>query len=128
MAKPVVFVIDDHLVARRLVMQILGDNYQFLEAESGDRAIEMLNDGLRPDIILCDFHMPGLDGLEFYKAKSKIAGCATIPTIMVTASHSNDLREISKMVGVKDWIVKPIDKEQLTTAVEAVMGRCLAVG
>jgi CheY-like chemotaxis protein len=64
-----VLVVEDHEFQRRTMLQILGNlgAGALLEAADGESALELLDDGGNPDIIVCDLDMPGMDGMTFFR-------------------------------------------------------------
>ena len=123
MVKPQILVIDDQMIARRVVKKILGPDYEYIEADSGEAALKLLTDGLKPFAILCDFHMPGLNGHEFLDRKKLLPDCGDIPCIIVSAAHSESLKEFSRMKGAVAWVNKPIRDEELIGAVRNLVAK-----
>src|SRR5690606_26672773 len=80
---------------------------------------ERLN-AIRPDLILCDISMPGLDGFDVLRgAQAKGADYAAIPFVFLSALA--DPREVvaGKRLGADDYLVKPIDYDLLLATIEA---------
>lgn len=93
--------------------------YQAVTASNGKQALAQL-DTKRPDLILCDISMPGLDGFDVLEAvRAKGADYADIPFVFLTAL--SDPREVvhGKRLGADDYLVKPIDYDLLLATVEA---------
>ena len=73
------------------------------------------------DLIISDWHMPNMDGLDFYKALSKNQKWSDIPFLLITAK-----KERNKVVeaGIKEYLVKPVKPENLSNKIkEVVLGR-----
>lgn len=64
-----VLVVEDHEFQRHTMLQILGNlgAGALLEATDGESALELLDDGGQPDVIVCDLDMPGMDGMTFFR-------------------------------------------------------------
>ncbi|MCX7272061.1 MAG: response regulator [Burkholderiales bacterium] len=66
-----------------------------------------------PDIIILDYVMPGLDGLEFLRTLRAEPTRADVPVLMITASHENGVRYDALNLGANDFLTKPIDRVEL---------------
>jgi CRP-like cAMP-binding protein/CheY-like chemotaxis protein len=111
-------VIDDHDSIRENVVEILTlANYHVTAAENGRRGIELaINE--KPDLIICDITMPGLDGYEVLEQLRKNDDTAFVPFIFLSAkTERSDLRKGMDM-GADDYITKPFDDVDLLNAVK----------
>ncbi|MDO8700832.1 MAG: response regulator [Undibacterium sp.] len=63
-----------------------------------------------PDVVMVDFMMPGIDGVEFIRRFRFIEGCQDIPILMITANDEVQLRYQALDAGANDFLIKPIDK------------------
>ena len=101
--------IDDDAVNRSLVNRLLS-NYHFrvLEAENGLQGISMAQ-AERPQLILMDINMPGLDGHETTTRMRSIPALKQIPIVAVTARTTKGEREMALTAGCDGYIPKPID-------------------
>ena len=70
------------------------------------------------DLIISDWHMPNMDGLDFYKALSKNQKWSDIPFLLITAE-----KERNKVVeaGIKEYLVKPVKPENLSNKIKEVV-------
>jgi DNA-binding response OmpR family regulator len=76
----------------------------------------------RPDLILMDIKMPGIDGLQACSAIKKNPGTASIPVMVVSAiSEEAQIKRAHKM-GIPDYFVKPVDIEKLVKRIKEVLG------
>ena len=110
-----VLVVDDELEVRQILQEFLAHKgYEVYAAESGPEALNAL-DTFKPDVVLLDVSMPGMDGVE--TLKRMVALQPTLPVIMVTANA--DVGITSKLLGLgaADYIPKPFDLEYLDQAV-----------
>jgi CheY-like chemotaxis protein len=112
-AKPTVLVVDDDDMQRKLIGNLLrGDNYHLLFAASGADALEQLSK-LRPDLVLMDIGMPGLDGLETTRRLKAMPGLAQVPVIMITGHSEGSVVIDSLGAGATAFLVKPFSQATL---------------
>ena len=74
-----------------------------------------------PDLILLDYMMPGVNGLEFIERLRLIPGRADVPVVMVTADTESDVRHRALQLGAQDFLTKPVDKVELTARVNNLL-------
>jgi response regulator RpfG family c-di-GMP phosphodiesterase len=74
-----------------------------------------------PDLILLDYMMPEVDGLEFIRRLHLIAGRADVPVVMVTADTESDVRHKALQLGAQDFLTKPVDKIELMARVNNLL-------
>lgn len=119
-ARPIILCVEDEEALRRDIADELSEaGYAVLEARDGAEALKLL-DMSRPDLILCDISMPGLNGYDVLKAVQKMAPAhAGIPFVFLSAL--GDPREIveGKRLGADDYLVKPIDYDLLLATIAA---------
>jgi two-component system NtrC family response regulator len=114
---PKVLVVDDEPGLRMMAKAVLSnDGWQVTEAESGERALEVLA-GLGPDdlpdVVLLDMRMPGMDGLETLGRIKQLA--SGVPVVMLTAYGTVDSAVEAMKQGAYDYLTKPADNEELKT-------------
>lgn len=86
------------------------ENFQVVECSNGNEAFDQFID-TEPDVVLIDYRMPGLDGMEVLKRIRKIS--KTVPVILMTAHGSTDTAVEAMKFGATDYIAKPFDVEEL---------------
>jgi DNA-binding response OmpR family regulator len=111
-------IIDDHDDIRENIAEILTlANYQVCVAENGKKGIEIAFSE-KPDLVICDITMPGLDGYSVLEQLRKNNDTALIPFIFISARiERNDLRKGMTM-GADDYITKPFDDVELLNAID----------
>jgi two-component system chemotaxis response regulator CheY len=116
-----IMVIDDSASLRESVLEALaGAGYEVLGAADGKEALGML-DGRRVDLMICDVHMPRMDGITFVKEAKRLPDYRFVPIIMLTTESSERKREAGQMAGAKAWVVKPFRPEQILHAVSKLV-------
>ena len=125
MSKVSVLVVDDATFIRDLVKKGLRDNFpgvQIEEAINGRKAQQMLSRQV-VDLILCDWEMPEMSGLELLTWCREQDNLKTTPFIMVTSRGDNENVVQAIQAGVSDYIGKPFSNEQLVTKVKKALQR-----
>ncbi|HYE82408.1 MAG TPA: response regulator [Clostridia bacterium] len=117
--------VDDSSVIRKIVrssVEVL--NYSLLEASSGDEALSILlkeHEYIR--LILLDWNMPGMNGLEFLKLIKKDNLYRNIPVMMVTTEGEKGNIIKAVQAGVSNYLLKPFTSEELTKKIMQCIGR-----
>jgi two-component system chemotaxis response regulator CheY len=114
-------VIDDSAALRQSVVDALVDaGYEVIGAADGKEALGML-DGGKVDLMICDVHMPRMDGIAFVKEAKRLPDYRFVPIIMLTTESSEKKREAGHIAGAKAWVVKPFRPEQILHAVSKLV-------
>lgn len=111
-----ILIVDDQASIRSLVRAILEEEYQVLEAASGEEALQITRQHA-PDLIIMDILMPGMDGLT---ACSQIKGdpaISKIPVLVLTVIDHELNRRFAENLGADGYITKPFTAESLRAAV-----------
>jgi signal transduction histidine kinase len=95
-------------------------------APDGREAIELIPQ-VAPDLILSDVMMPRMDGFEFYEAVRSNPAWVFIPFVFLTALGQNEAVSRGKWLGADDYLVKPVDPENLLSTVESRLARSEAI-
>jgi DNA-binding response OmpR family regulator len=125
MSKVSVLVVDDATFIRDLVKKGLRDHFpgvQIAEAVNGRKAQQLLG-RQSIDLILCDWEMPEMSGLELLSWCREQDNLKTVPFIMVTSRGDKDNVVQAIQAGVSDFIGKPFSNEQLVTKVKKALSR-----
>lgn len=115
-----ILVVDDSPTDLHLITGYLSNNgYTTMAVTSGEEALAKV--GLvRPDLILMDIVMPGMNGYEATRALRKNPDTASIP-VMIISSKGQDTDKIWGMrQGAKDYLVKPISEQKLIQKIKAL--------
>jgi two-component system KDP operon response regulator KdpE len=115
-----VLVVDDEPQIRRVMRVILtGENYEVVEARSGEAALERFREFL-PDLVLLDLNMPGMSGLE---ACRMIRDTSDVPIIVLTVRHEEEEKVEALDAGADDYVTKPFGKKELLARIRAAFRR-----
>jgi len=114
-------VIDDSAALRQTVLDALVEaGYEVIGAADGQEALGML-DGSKVDLMICDVHMPRMDGLTFVREVKRLADYRFVPVIMLTTESSEKSRLAGLQAGAKAWVVKPFRPDQILHAVSKLV-------
>jgi CheY-like chemotaxis protein len=111
-----VLVVDDAAYNREILIQNLEDDYELLEAADGLTGFCLARDQ-RPDIVLLDVRLPGIDGCEVARRLRREPGIGWVPIVAVTADAMSGARERALASGCDDYLAKPVDERLLLTKV-----------
>ncbi len=116
-----VLVVDDFATMRRIVKNILTQLgfKNIVEADDGSTAVDLLKNE-KVDLIISDWNMPKMTGLELLKHVRADAGMADVPFVMVTAEAQQDNIILAVKAKVSQYIVKPFTAETLGEKLEKV--------
>lgn len=116
-----ILVVEDNKNLRKLMTTYLKkNNYETLEAEDGQEALDII-DKNHVDLIISDIMMPNMDGYEL--AKELRTANYMLPILMVTAKESIDDKREGFLSGVDDYMVKPIDMDEMVLRVGVLLRR-----
>ena len=130
MATGKIMIVDDEQDVREAIkLQLIGKNFKILEAGDGAQAISIMK---REDhmtnvgVILCDIRMPNVDGVECIDYLK--ANAPGIPIVVITAFPDAELATSLMKKGIKEYLVKPVNKEKLITVVDNLIAEGKDVG
>lgn len=107
-------IVDDSRPIRRIEGEILKDlGFETADACNGREALDRLQTCPLPDVVLVDWNMPEMDGLEFIKAVRREARYSGIVILMVTTETETDQMLRALTAGADEYLMKPFQKEGL---------------
>jgi CheY-like chemotaxis protein len=118
-AQRTVLIVEDNPLNRKLARNALRSReHRVLEAETGEEALELAKSH-RPDLILMDLQMPGLDGLEVTRRLKADAATASLPIVAMSASARPEDRDEALAAGCCGHIAKPIRLSRFPAQVDS---------
>jgi len=112
---PLALLVEDNLMNRKLFRDIMETQFEVLEAESAEQALEVL-DHHRPDLVLLDIQLPGMDGLALLRLLKKDRARADIPVVALSAhALQEDIRQALDS-GCLEYVTKPLVEDPLAFA------------
>jgi two-component system, response regulator PdtaR len=103
---------DDDPGFREVVREVCAPFFEIVEAETGDEALDLV--ATRPDLALCDYHMPGRSGLEALAALKALD--VRTPAILMTSDTRWDLNAEVRRSRIDTWLAKPFTRRELLRA------------
>lgn len=117
MANELILIIEDNEKNRKLVRDVLQfKGYQTLESETAEEGIRLAREK-KPALILMDFHLPGMNGIEAFKVLRADPETSSIPIVAVTASAMTEDRQKIIAAGFDGLQTKPINVKEFLEAV-----------
>jgi two-component system alkaline phosphatase synthesis response regulator PhoP len=121
MSGKILIVDDEHNIRELVKFNLEKAGYAVSEAEDGLKALGLAKD--RPDLIVLDLMLPGMDGLEVCRTLKGSKDSAGIPIIMLTARDDEFDKVVGLELGADDYLVKPFSPRELVARVKAVLRR-----
>ncbi|MBI1853292.1 MAG: response regulator [Planctomycetes bacterium] len=116
-------VVEDDLICRKLLVRFLEKaGYTVVEFESATSALQAIGEATF-DLIMTDVSMPEMSGIEFIRRLRADARTALTPIIVCTANAEKDIVVEAVQMGIRDYVLKPIDRATLLPKIEEVKGR-----
>ncbi len=116
-----ILIVDDAEFNRDILKEILGETYDYLEAENGNQAIQILEENPEIDLMLLDINMPQMNGFEVLEMM-KFQWIDEIPVIMISSEESVDIMRKAYDMGITDYITRPFDSVIVKKRVQNTLG------
>ena len=115
-----ILVVDDSPTERHVMVELLTKNgYQVITAENGEEGVETAKKEL-PDLVLMDVVMPGLNGYQATRTLTRDEATKNIPIIVCTSKGQETDKIWGLRQGAQDYLVKPINGEELLSKIAAL--------
>ena len=109
-----VIIIDDQSIGRMILEELvrsIGDGVEAVSFSDPVKALDWAK--YHPhDLVLTDYKMPNMDGIEFTQWLRKIPSCADVPVVIITCMDDKSVRYRALEVGATDFLTKPIDHHE----------------
>ena len=120
--KQKILIVDDAKFNRDILKEILGDTYNYLEAENGNQAIQMIGENIGIDLMLLDINMPQMNGFEVLKIMKRSQCMEETPVIMISSEDAVDTMRKAYELGITDYITRPFDSVIVKKRVQNTLG------
>jgi two-component system, OmpR family, phosphate regulon response regulator PhoB len=122
MAATILVVEDEPAIQELISYSLRQAGYVIFCAEDAEQAMSVVNDAL-PDLVLLDWMLPGMSGVEFARMLRHASRTKTIPIIMLTARADESDKIAGLEIGADDYITKPFSPRELIARIKAVLRR-----
>jgi len=123
MANEKILIVDDEPnILELLKFNLENNGFKVIKALNGEQALELIKLE-KPDLILLDVMLPGIDGYELCKILRRKTDTSEIPIILITAKNEEIDRILGLEIGADDYITKPFSVRELVARVKAVLRR-----
>ena len=116
-----ILIVEDVEMNVELLMQLLEDDYELLVASDGLTGVSMAQEA-KPDLILMDMSLPGIDGYEATRRIKADAALKQIPVIGLSAHAMSGDAEKARAAGCDDYLTKPVNDELLFQKLTQILG------
>jgi two-component system chemotaxis response regulator CheY len=118
--KPV-FLVDDSSTMLASISGVLKNSGLTVEtARSAELALEKLRSGPQLRLIITDYHMPGMNGVEMIKLVRKMSAYRFLPILVLTTVSEDGKRQEARAAGATGWLVKPVETAKLLQVINQV--------
>jgi CheY-like chemotaxis protein len=115
-----ILVVEDYDDVRRMLKVLLeSEKFRVLEAATGSEALEVIKDQ-RPDVILMDLALPGIDGFETIRRIRAIDGFQNTPIVVLSAYSGTSTYETARRAGSNYVMAKPVDFDDLSALLKEI--------
>ena len=121
MAMTILVVDDSVTMLLSLKTTLVMHGFQVETANQGQAALDKLNSGLKPNLILTDINMPIMGGMELIGKVRALPGFRFIPILTLTTESEASKRDEGKRLGATGWLVKPIAGDDLIKVIKKVL-------
>ncbi len=122
MAATILVVEDEPAIQELIAYNLKQAGHQALRADNAEQALNLVSNAL-PDLVLLDWMLPGLSGIEFARRLRADKRTRTIPIIMLTARSDEQDKLAGLDTGADDYITKPFSPRELMARIKAVLRR-----
>lgn len=123
MSAKLLVVEDERDIRDMLIFALEEAGFQVAEASTAERALSLLAEGYKPDLMLVDWMLPGASGVELARRVKQKTELQDTPLILLTARGEEDDRVRGLEAGADDYVVKPFSPRELIARVRAVLRR-----
>ena len=121
MSKTIMIVDDSPTMLLSLDGILSKAGYAVAQARSGEEAVGALKGGLRPAMVITDFNMGTMNGIEVVRQVRRMPGLQFTPLVLLTTESQRDRRDEARSAGATGWLVKPVQAEALLQVVRQLV-------
>jgi two-component system chemotaxis response regulator CheY len=121
MAKTILIVDDSATMLMSLNGILSKAGFAVEQSPSGEAAMATLRAGLKPAMVITDFNMGAMNGIEVVRQVRKLPGLQFIPLVLLTTESQRDRRDEARSAGATGWLVKPVQADALLQVVRQLV-------
>jgi two-component system chemotaxis response regulator CheY len=121
MSKTIMIVDDSPTMLLSLEAVLSKAGFTVAQARSGEDAVATLKGGLRPAMVITDFNMGAMNGIDLVRQVRKLPGLQFVPLLLLTTESQRDRRNEAKSAGATGWLVKPVQADALLQVVRQLV-------
>jgi len=116
-----ILLVDDDEMQNYTTRQFLKSKYEVHTADSGEKAIELIRAGFRPDLIILDILMPNMDGWETFNKLKMTNLIDNVPIAFLTSLDRENFEKHANDIGAADFFTKPLKESYIIKRVEHIL-------
>src|SRR5437879_3836303 len=118
---PTILIVEDEHQQREVLSYVFeGEGFGVVGAESAEEGLEHI-DRLKPDMIVTDVKLTGMDGFTFFDRVRTHPTCSEVPFVFITGYNDRRAIERVKTLGASGYVTKPYELEDLVTLVKSIL-------
>jgi len=121
--KKTLLALDDEISILKILDFYFGKTYNVVAKQNGKEALEWMQQGVIPDVIVADINMPELNGIEFIKQIRSSGFFKDIPLIMSSGNEGSAEKIKCLKSGADDYLIKPFNPEELEARIDNIFRR-----
>lgn len=121
MSKTIMIVDDSPTMLLSLNGILSKAGFSVAQARSGEEAVGALKGGLRPAMVITDFNMGAMNGIEVVRQVRRLPGLQFTPLVLLTTESQRDRRDEARSAGATGWLVKPVLADALLQVVRQLV-------
>lgn len=120
--KTILLVDDSPTILASMGQLLERGGYKVATANHAEDAADKVDGGLKADLVITDYNMPGMNGVELIQSLRKKSGYRFTPMLVLTTESQQTKRDDAKAAGATGWLVKPVPADQLSGVLQKVLG------
>jgi DNA-binding response OmpR family regulator len=121
--KKTLLALDDELSILKILDFYFNKSYNVVAKQNGKEALEWMQQGVIPDVIIADVNMPEINGLEFIKQIRASGFFKDVPLIMLSGNEGSSDKIKCLKAGADDYLIKPFNPEELEARIDNIFRR-----
>ncbi|OYU97029.1 MAG: two-component system response regulator [Bacteroidetes bacterium B1(2017)] len=121
--KKTLLALDDELSILKILDFYFNKNYNVVAKQNGKEALEWMQQGVIPDVIIADVNMPEINGLEFIRQIRSSGFFKDVPLIMLSGNEGSSDKIKCLKAGADDYLIKPFNPEELEARIDNIFRR-----